>query len=386
MMHGWILKSGWMPAWCLVFALFGLSPSSAGDEVAFQVWDSFLIHTQPQFRYRDLREAESAFREVPGQLVTRNGLLALVRRDGRLHSHDLTTGTTGSLPETKAVPLDIPLPDISLPGFFSAEKLHLFHGDRWHAISVPIWTEFLERRPTLSSHHGLSLRFPLVSQIDPDTLSIYQPKNGERVVWKPGRDLGNHEKIDRKMRPLLLDGRMLWLGAPKEARVGLNAGGSVFKLVDDTAVTHLSRYSLAQPTKNGYWLLSFPDGVRDVMRSWEHATVDVTLTLIQLEGGALKRRERSLPQMPLAFELGTSPSGSPKLEVSPAFTLLPVIAERPSLAVRRNGRIELYQTTASPRTWPEQKAWGSPAALVHRQGRWILIDAGGREYILSEGS
>ncbi len=269
----------------------------------------------------------------PGRMLTASGAGVLFNRDGQTLFYAFNNGKEIGLPKPDGVILAAPLPDMFLPAFFTAEALVFFYEGSWQRVSAPAWCELTPPKTAMGSRIGLNLLVPSVIQLD-TALYIYQGKTGKLILVDPSTGQRSEKMLSKKLVPIKLADDLIWLNAPKKGRLALSKAGT---FVHHISVPDLSRHSPAWPVADGCWLFSFADGFSDALNSWDSGMVPVRAHFIRVTGSKLNKRSFPSSPLPVRFQMETSASGSPRLEIEPLFKVLPVHAD--------NRLVVLYKTS-----------------------------------------
>lgn len=310
----------------------------------------------------------------------------LFRDSKGLAFYRLGDGKQQRLPEPPDQALQIELPWVSGPAVFTRDALHVIHEQRWVSLPVPIWYDFATNTEAAGAVHGLIGRFPQVTQDDGGRYLIYQPKSGKLLIWQPADGKHRETDADEDMRLVRIAGHAMWLGNPNDRNAALVDTGAPTKGTQKTRIAGLNSYSPLQSDNEGLWVLGFSDGWRDMLAAWKSGKIDVNLNYLRYQAGRLDNQTSDLPDMPLSLTLTTSNSGSPRSDVQPGFTIIPVLGAPGHLALVQGDQLRVYRAglKAAVHTIKLAKQAAAPEAVVRReQEGFVVFYADGKSVALA---
>lgn len=302
----------------------------------------------------------------------------LMRDHSGFHFVVSPTGKKQPLPEPPTTPLRMDLPWVFGPAFFSSDALHVFQQDRWHRLEVPIWYDFSVADGSVGAVHGLVGRFPHVTQLGKEQWLIYQPKSGETLVWQPNTGSVTRERLEDDRQLVRIGNQAMWLGLPNDKFAALVNGRAITRAGAKTRITGLNRYSPLSASGEGLWLIGFSDGWRDMMSAWKTGRLDIHLNYLHLVDGRPVNQVAKLTNLPLALQLTTSNSGSPRTKVQPGFAVVPVFGIAAHIGIVENKRIGVFRAGESGAV--RGKAWTRftpPALILYRNNGFLAFTTEG---------
>ena len=269
---------------------------------------------------------------LTGDLVIDGELVAL-NRNGVLFLSDAGEWSFCRFSDRQTTALKAPgqpylqsrLENVDGPAFVNQTQLIIWHADQWQVMDLDVFVEYQGLGSVPGSQHGLNLIFPQIFQAPDGTLVTYQPKTGTMTHWNTPGGPANTQSFERGRRAIFLGQTLVWLGAPKEEKAALAKPGSLVDLGDNTYLDNLNKHSLAIPRQAGCWVLTFPSGFRDGLKSWDSGKLPLEAFYLRVDGDRkLHKLSHELPKLPLTFDLTTSASGSPRLDVQPQFKVVAI--------------------------------------------------------------
>ncbi len=267
--------------------------------------------------------------EMRGKPLASSGTFMLTKDSGSCFFYDLREkGKLCSLPfpEHSLTFLFSKQTDMDRAFIFTQKGLFIFNKTdaKWTHFGVLPSIHLLEPSLEVSSKTGLRVQFPVLIPLPDCKMLVYEEKNGEARIFDHTGHLIARKKVAKRANPILLDGKICWLNAPEEGRFSLSHVSQPFEMQETHEVSHLNRYAPVVRVDNGVWVVSFPFGFRESLKTWDTGTVELTLTFLQIKKGTLVKLTKSIDDAPLSFDLGVSSSGAPRLGVTSDFRLLKV--------------------------------------------------------------
>jgi len=322
---------------------------------------------------------------VHGELVALNRNGVVYREDVSWYFLKFSAGEPRKLERPGEPFLRSKLEDVDGPAFLNASSLVVWQDGKWQVLGLDVFVEYKGLEPVPGSQHGLNLIFPQVFQASEGLLVTYQPKTGQLNRWKLPKLQPQNTEFERDRRAIFLGPKLAWLGAPKEEKVALAKPGSLTNLGDNASLDNLNKHSLAVPRQVGCWVLTFPSGLRDGLKSWDSGKLSLEAFYIRVDGNdKLHTLSHDLPKLPLEFDLRTSASGSPRLDVEPDFKVV-AIYQSEWIAILSGKHLHTVSPVAGVSSHVLAQDPGLLSSLLRKgddlmgmnaQGRWIKVVEG----------
>jgi hypothetical protein len=175
--------------------------------------------------------------------------------------------------------------------------------------------------PTISGKHQSMVHLPYLISLNSGHILSYQRSTGKWRIYDEAGTTFQSGSTEKKGRPIRLGNHLIWLNLPDKGDCRISKLNQPLKFTRSLNVDKLNRYSLVERGQSGFWVISFPDGFRQALDSWDTGLIPLQLTYFFEENGRVEIRSQKLPDAPLIFSLTVSPGGSPKLKASPGFQL-----------------------------------------------------------------
>lgn len=272
--------------------------------------------------------------QVQGQRLSLLQQSIIVKYDAQLLAVD-STGARTTLPDLAAKGLmAMDFPQVQLPVVVNLQKAFVLWDDVWRAYDLPMWIEFQARRPVIGASTELAAIGYQLVQLSPNKLIAYDPKSGTASILQPqGRPI--QMSLDKRLTILRWNQYLVWAGRPSESRIGFASLHDPFPLVSSTNVPDFSSHSFMMALNDQLWVATFSEGIRDLLRSWKSERLAVNFYTLAAQ---LKPISQGSLMLPVSFEVGTSASGSPRLNPVLGFAFREV-AGSSHLAVVKDGSL-----------------------------------------------
>ena len=220
--------------------------------------------------------------------------------------------------------------ELDVPFLFTETRLFAFNEAQSQWLQLPV-------KPTLSisgpnsplvGRYQMNVQFPFLVSLENNGVLVYSAQSGMIQIYDSKGTKTGEKKIKEKARPVKDGTRILWLNVPEEGDCQESSCSSPLALQSSVKIPELNRYALIQKMSNGFWVVTFPIGFKQSLKSWDTGTAELYFNFVQNTGASFTVNTYPFENAPLNFDLGVSSSGSPKLEVTPSFKLLPVLGEK----------------------------------------------------------
>jgi len=277
------------------------------------------------------------------------------------------------LPET-IIPLFSMQIGMETPFVFSRNALHILNLDtqKWVALDHSPSYSFLEPGREISGTYGLRVRFPVLVSLPDNGTLIYDQRTGLSHVFDRHGYKKMTTQLPKRARPVRNENKIYWLNIPEEGVCSESSLIEPLLMKQSFHIRDLNRYGMVERNQYGFWVISFPVGLKQSLKSWDTGKVELTLTHIAEVDGKTKTSRSSLPQAPLNFELTASDSGSPKLGVTPDFFVIPVTNTDELIFGFRQGIVLVSPSQDIKRGRPI--SGGKPIAIRKVENEYIAWD------------
>jgi len=255
-----------------------------------------------------------------GVVYTRsNGTLILVPF-GNDSSHEIAA------PEKNMLPLFSAQMDMRVPFVFTKNALFVLDeaNHSWRSLEVKPTVSFTEPGREITGTYGLRIYFPDLVTLPKKGILTYNSRNGVTRVFNSSGQQVKQVKQAKRGHPVSHGNKLYWLNNPEEGTCSEATIHQPLNMKRSFSIPELNRYSMIKRSEKGFWVISFPMGLKQSLKSWGTGSVELTLTYIEGFSGKTNLTHHTLSDAPLNFELTASASGSPKLGVKPNFNVLPI--------------------------------------------------------------
>jgi len=320
-------------------------------------------------------------REAFGQLGlsgSRNGILLAAEKPVYVSFSDQKRST---LPEIDLTGLPVIEPQMRLPFLAGRDSVAIWFDDRWVTVAWSIWVDLQAPQPEVGTRHGYRLWWPTLLDCSPGVVMSYQPKSGQLRRIELARGLEREWTVPDRLKLVRIGDRSLWVGWPDE-RVALIDPAEPERFIDTLKIADLTRHSPVLAGDQELWILTFGDGIGDLLNGWRHQEMDLALHRVTVEKDRLKHRSVKLPDVPVGFALSQSASGSPKLKPHSRFDLVPVGNGR-RLGIVADRWIRLVDP-ARDQVETFQRKWHTQiSGLWSDSGKVLVLSADGNRQVLT---
>lgn len=261
--------------------------------------------------------------------VTYEGVLVAINANGVLYQSQgqwmfLSENGVKELPSPREEALFSRMGSLNGPVFHTQTNMVFFRSEGWVSVPLEVFVEYRPPGLVPGSHYGLNIIYPQVLQQLNGEWWIYQTKSGILSSYDKAGKLLQKLDFGKDRRAIRWGSRIGWLGAPGESRISLAEASNPNEWISNLTINDLNKHSLSIKMAQGCWVFTFPSGIRDGLKSWDSGTLPIHAHYLTESNAALAVTRFSLGNLPLNFNLTTSSSGSPRLEVEPEFRVVPV--------------------------------------------------------------
>lgn len=214
-------------------------------------------------------------------------------------------------------------------------------GSQPHNLAQKIIRGYSYPGSTISGKHQSMIHLPYLISLNSGHILSYERITGAWRIYDEDGTVFRSGTAKKKGRPLRLGKHLIWLNLPNKGDCRISKLNKPLQFTRSLDVDELNRYSLVERGQSGFWVISFPDGFRQALDSWDTGLIPLQLTYFFEKNGRIETRSQKLPDAPLIFSLTVSPGGSPKLKASPGFQLRDV-DQSPELFVFRKKKITVF--------------------------------------------
>lgn len=338
-----------------------------------------------QFGVQRIDQPNQKMTSLKGQLIALNQNGVVFEAENKWYFFDAQLERVDSLPNPETHALFSALPQCSGPAFFNETNVLRFVNGAWKKIAFEIFIEALPPKNIAGSQHGLNLIYPQIWENQEGDWRVYQPKTGDLTFVSNSQQKTEKSHFGKHRRAEMVGNRVFWLGAPKKTRISLANQDNIRLLGAEVSVPHLDKYSLSFAAKKGVWLVTFPSGFRDGLKSWDTGLLPVGAHYVRVNASQkLVLSTTALGKLPLNFHLTTSSSGSPRLEIKPQFSIMPVYGTE-QIAVLLDGELRLVDPKHPLKKHLLKNQEKSLVSVVKSGRNLAGYDANGQWKIIMEG-
>ncbi len=305
-------------------------------------WQNLIVDAPNQVMLVDTHNRRS--QPYPGLLITQTGAGAVIQQGNDLHwiPESGQPLKLGNAPLAGLVPMQLPF--VSTPVAVGIEKIAIWHDQKWHLFDLAMWTEFSPDANLVGGFKGFTAIAYQLVQMDRNRFIAYNPKTGVSTTIGLAPQKVQQVVLSKRLHLLRGSKGPIWMGLPKEGRLGLATWDRPYQIKSSQKIDYLSEHSFALVQGETLWVATFSERISDLLANWKTELMTLLVTPVSLRLGTTGSTSKL--ELPVTFEVGTSDSGSPRLNPKLGFRLYGVLGTS-DLAIHSESSIHLINKSGS---------------------------------------